>query len=57
MCEMGGIFVQGHLPIMYNVYLPVFLVTLLIIVGPYETYILTYLSHVHMKYFPFVANM
>ena len=35
MCNVAEIFVQGHMPIMWNVFLPVFLVTLFIAVSSY----------------------
>ena len=39
-CNVAGIFVQGHLPVMWNTCKPVLLVTLLIAVSSYEVYIL-----------------
>ena len=45
-CNVAGIFVQGHMPIMWTVCIPVFLVTILIAESSYDTYILIYLSHV-----------
>ena len=41
MCNFGGIFVQGHMPMMGNVYIPVLLVMLSIAVISYVGYILT----------------
>ena len=48
MCNVGGIFVQGHMPVMQSVCILVLLVTLLMAVSSYEIYILTELSHVYM---------
>ena len=53
--NVAGIFVQENMPIMWNVYIPMFLVILLIAVGSYETYIVTYLSHVNMNWLAYVA--
>ena len=44
MCDVGGIFVQGCMPIV-SMGITVFLVTLLIALGPFEASILVYLSH------------
>ena len=33
MCNVMGIFVQGHMPIMLNVHIPVFVVTFLMAVS------------------------
>ena len=41
MCNVAGIFVQGHMPVICNVCFPVLLVTLLIILSTYQVYILT----------------
>ena len=49
MFSVASIFVQGPMPVMFIVFTPVLLVTLLIAVSPYEVYILTYLFHVHMN--------
>ena len=35
-CNVVGIFVQGHVPVMWNVCIPVLLITLLIAVISYE---------------------
>ena len=43
---VAKIFVQGHMPIMKIVGIPVFLVTLLIAVSSYEVYTLTLLPHI-----------
>ena len=40
MCSLTGIFVQGLMSIMWNIFIPVFLVTLLIALSSYEAYIL-----------------
>ena len=40
MCDVAGIFGE-HMPIMYNLGLPVLLVTVLIVVNLYEVCILT----------------
>ena len=45
MCDVGGTFVQGHISIMWNVCISVFLVRLLIAVSSYKAYVLTSLSH------------
>ena len=37
---VAGAFVQGHMPVMFNVCISVFMVTLLIVVSSYEAYIL-----------------
>ena len=41
MCNVAGIFVQGHVPVMWNICIPVILVTLLFAVSSYGVYILT----------------
>ena len=43
MCDVAGIFVQGHMQIMRNACIPVFLVTLLIALGSYKAYIVIWL--------------
>ena len=42
MCDFTGIFVQGHISLMGNVYIPVYVVTYLIALKSYEVYILIY---------------
>ena len=44
MCDVTGIFVQGYMPITWNVCIPVLVVTLLIALNLYEAYVLSYLS-------------
>ena len=41
MGNVTGIIVQGHIPIIWSVHIPVFLVTLLIAMSFFEVYILT----------------
>ena len=41
MCNFTDIFVQGHKPVMWNVYIPVLPVTLVIALSSYEVYIVT----------------
>ena len=43
---VAGIIVEGHMPIMLSVCIPVTLVILLIGVSSYEAYILTQLPHI-----------
>ena len=48
MCNVAGIFVHRHIPIMWNACIPMDLVTLFIAVSLYEVYIWGYLSYLHM---------
>ena len=50
MCNIAGIFVQGCILVMWNVCIPVVLVTLFIVVHSIEVYIDSYLisAHWHM---------
>ena len=41
MCNVGGIYIQGHMLVMWNVCIPVLLVTVLIALSSYEGDILT----------------
>ena len=41
MYNVACILVQKHMPVMWNVCIPVLLVSLLIVVGSYKAYILT----------------
>ena len=41
MCGVAGIFVQGHMPVIWNVCMPGVMVTLYIALSSYEIYILT----------------
>ena len=43
MCNVISVFAHGHMPIMYNICMLVFMVTFLIAVSSYEAYILTQL--------------
>ena len=47
MSDVVGMYVQGHMPIMWNVCILVLLVTLLIVLRSYEVHILTYLSDIY----------
>ena len=49
-CNLGGIFVERHLPVMGHVCIPVLLVTLLIVINSHVVYILIWLFDVHLKY-------
>ena len=57
MCNVAGIFVQGHMAIMWNVYIPVLVVTLFTAVNLYVVYILTYLPHICTWIITYVAYM
>ena len=54
-CMIWEAFVQGHMPVMRNIHISVFMVTFLIAVGSYEAHELTWLSHVHMNQLAYVA--
>ena len=45
--NVAGIFDQGHMPVMWNICIPVLQVTLLIAVHSYEVYILTQLCPIY----------
>ena len=46
MSNLADIFVQGNVPVMLNVCIPVLLVSLFIAVSSYKVFMLTYLSHI-----------
>ena len=46
MYDVAGIFIQGHMPVIGNLCIPVFLVNLLIVVSSYDVCILTCLSYI-----------
>ena len=50
MCNVVAILVQRHLPIMCYIHISQILVTLLILLGSYKAYIVTYLSRVHLLF-------
>ena len=57
---MAGIFLLGHIPMMWNVCIPVFMVILLNVVGSYETYLMTMLCHMafegHISFWHICGN-
>ena len=55
MCDVEGIFIQGHMPVMLSVHTPLFLVTLAIAFGSYEAYTNKVVSYMHMNTLAYVA--
>ena len=49
--------VQGHMSVIRNVCMPVYLVTLLTVVSSYEAYIVTLFSHMHMSYLAYMWHL